>query len=147
MRAERITSTSDNCYILPKQNPKYSSNKLKIEPGNCNHWFDSNPSYRLYRIDRRSISQIGKPRQNWLNCQRNQYPRYSYWPYYQRRNIAGPKYWNIWLTPFYSLKAIEITYRILRSLKKSIWFHSRNWHLRNVRKRFTWSFNLRRYWF
>jgi hypothetical protein len=27
----------------------------------------------------------------------------------------------------------------LRSLK-SIWFHSRNWHLRNVRKRFTWSF-------
>jgi hypothetical protein len=32
---------------------------------------------------------------------------------------SRPKnYWNIWLTPFYSLKAIEITYRILRSLKK-----------------------------
>jgi DNA repair protein RadA/Sms len=50
--------------------------------------------------------------------------------------LPAQKYWNIWLTPFYSLKATEITYRILRSLK-SIWFHSRNWHLRNVRKRFT----------
>jgi DNA repair protein RadA/Sms len=29
MRAERITSTSDNCYILTETKPKTSSNKLK----------------------------------------------------------------------------------------------------------------------
>jgi DNA repair protein RadA/Sms len=42
------------------------------------------------------------------------------------------QYWNIWLTPFYSLKA-TITCTAFCVPLKSIWFHSRNWHLRNVR--------------
>jgi DNA repair protein RadA/Sms len=57
MRAERITSTSDNCYILTETKPKTSSNKLKRSSPEI-VIIDSNPSYRLYESTAGSISQI-----------------------------------------------------------------------------------------
>jgi hypothetical protein len=103
------------------QNPKHLQTNWSDRARNCNHWFDSNPSYRLCNIPGNHV--------NWTD------------------NIPviligqlqrpGPKYWNIWLifTVWRRQKS-----RVPHVPLKSIWFHSRNWHLRNVRKRFTWSF-------
>jgi sugar/nucleoside kinase (ribokinase family) len=137
MRAERITSTSDNCYILTETKTQNIFKQIEaIEPEIV--IIDSIQTLHTDYIESTagSISQIRETTAELIKFAKETNIPYSYWPYYQRREQPAQKYWNIWLTPFYSLKATEITYRILRSLK-SIWFHSRNWHLRNVRKRFT----------
>jgi DNA repair protein RadA/Sms len=106
MRAERITLPVTTA-SLPKPKPKTSSNKLKSSEIVI---IDSIQTLHTdYRIDRRKYIPNSETTAELIKFAKETNIPYSYWPYYQRRNIAGPKYWNIWLTPFYSLKATEIT--------------------------------------
>jgi DNA repair protein RadA/Sms len=112
MRAERITSTSDNCYILTETKTQNIFKQIEaIEPEIV--IIDSIQTLHTDYIESTagSISQIRETTAELIKCQKTNIPfLLAILP--KTGTLPAQKYWNIWLTPFYSLKATEITYRM-----------------------------------
>jgi DNA repair protein RadA/Sms len=110
MRAERITSTSDNCYILTETKTQNIFKQIEaIEPEIV--IIDSIQTLHTDYIESTagSISQIRETTAELIKfAKETNIPVILIGHITKDGDIAGPKYWNIWLTPFYSLKATEI---------------------------------------
>jgi DNA repair protein RadA/Sms len=92
MRAERITSTSDNCYILTETKTQNIFKQIEaIEPEIV--IIDSIQTLHTDYIESTagSISQIRETTAELIKFAKETNIPYSYWPYYQRREHCRPK--------------------------------------------------------
>jgi DNA repair protein RadA/Sms len=116
MRAERITSTSDNCYILTETKTQNIFKQIEaIEPEIV--IIDSIQTLHTDYIESTAVSQIRETTAELIKFA-NQYPCYSYWPYYQRREHCRPKILEHMVDTVLQFEGDRNhVYRILRSLK------------------------------
>jgi DNA repair protein RadA/Sms len=132
-------STSDNCYILTETKTQNIFKQIEaIEPEIV--IIDSIQTLHTDYIESTagSISQIRETTAELIKfAKETNIPVILIGHITKDGNIAGPKILEHMVDTVLQFEGDRNhVYRILRSLKK-IWFHSRNWHLRNVRKRFT----------